>query len=339
MSIKTKVEGLRSLAGAAILAVPVIAYLLISPQLTHAQLGAPQTWLGTAGGTANALTLNVHNVALLGDLLGVPLHFLPGSVNTASATITVNLDGGGALGPVVLDRVTSNIGLQALSGGELVTAVLTQITYDGTEFVITSAIDMTPIGDAVEVRGTAAPRGTLLEDGTCYSQTTYAALFTVVGTQYNANAPVACSGGQFAVPYSNGTAFVAQDNQGATHVANRITSAGSGCNGQAFASLCGSQNQTLTLGQLPAGIAVSGSNTITVNTSGSTFFATANTGWGQVAVSSGAFADVAGALGSCCNSVSSLSGTNTVTGASTNTNGLPHPILPPLLIGLRAIKY
>ena len=209
-----------------------LAWLIVPPpERARAQLSSAQTWVGAAGGTSTALTITVHSVVSLNDLLGVPIRVLPSGINTGPSTLQINIDTGGNLGVIAINRPTSNIGLQTLSGGELQTSQMVEFTYDGTVFEITSPINMTPIGQTLEIRNNSgsAPLGTLLEDGSCYSTTTYAALYSVIGTTYNSYAPVACSGGQFAVPDSRGTSFAAADNQGTHGAASRITNSGSGC--------------------------------------------------------------------------------------------------------------
>jgi Phage Tail Collar Domain len=297
----------------------------------RAQFSGPQTWAGTAGGSSTALTLNVHNVATLNDLLGVPIKFIPSAVSVGPTTLTINLDGGGTLTPTAIARPTSNVGFQAPSGSELTTSVMAEVTYDGNRFVITSNVDMTPVGQAVDLRqnATTAPAGYLLEDGTCYANTTYAALDSVIGTTYNSGAPVGCSGSQFAVPFSNGTLSAAMDNQGVNGAANRITNAGSGCNAVSIIG-CGTQSQTLTLAQLPTGITSSGNNSITVVSTGSlavnpTIALTFGLG--------GADGYVPGTV-----TTATSTGTNAISVTSGNTSGQAHPILPPIIIVRRAIK-
>ncbi len=180
------------------------------------------TWAGTGAGTANAQTIQLYNVQSMSDLVGVPFRYIPAIDNTGPSTIAVT---GKQATPVLRP---SNIGLVALSGGELQAGVAMVLMYDGTVFEILGPLDMTPIGKTVEFRGPTAPRGTLIEDGSCVSQTTYAALFSVIGTTYNSAAPVGCTGSTFALPFSNGRAFVALDTQGA-NTANVITLGGSGC--------------------------------------------------------------------------------------------------------------
>ena len=327
-----------AIAGLAFMAVP-------PPAKVHAQLSSPQTWAGSAGGTSTALTVTIHNVVALNDLLGVPIRVLPSGTNNGPSTLQVNIDTGGNLGAIAIQRPTSNLGLQAVSGGEMQTGQMVEFTYDGTVFEISSPIDMTPVGHTVDIRNSSglAPLGTLLEDGSCYSQTTYAALFSVIGTTYNAGAPVACSGGQFAVPRSNGTVFAAADNQGTHGAANNITGAGSGCNATGITA-CGAQNQTLSVSQIPTlTLSANGVNAITVLPGGGNTGIPATTAPANVTQSScGTGPAVCPAsTSSSWGGTSTFTGNNniSVSGNTTNTGGQAHPILPPLLIGYRAIKY
>lgn len=241
------------IVGLALAALALFGVNNLLPTKTHAQLGAVQTWAGTAGGTASAITFTVHNVASLNDLLGVPIRFIPSANSLGATTLAVGLDSGGPLTATAVLRKTTNIGLQAPSGSELIIGVMSELTYDGTEFVITSNVDMTPVGQSIDMRTTgAAPAGYLLEDGTCASQTTFtAALFAAIGTTYNSGAPSACTGSTFAVPFANGTASIALDTQGA-NTANRVTSGGSGCALTSVGVFCGVQNTTLLTSNLPA---------------------------------------------------------------------------------------
>jgi hypothetical protein len=163
---------------ATLIAVVMMAILLVPPpHPVRAQLSGQQTWAGTAGGTSTALTLNIHNVVALNDLLGVPVRFLPSGINpigTPPVTLVVNIDTGGTLPTTNIVRPTSNVGIQPLAGGELQTGQMAEVTYDGVNgFVITSPIDMTPVGHSIDLRQTSgvAPAGYVIEDGTCYTRT------------------------------------------------------------------------------------------------------------------------------------------------------------------------
>jgi microcystin-dependent protein len=316
--IKRKV----ALAIAVLVAVALIVYGFVPPpRHARAQFADQGTWAGTAGGTANAVVLTLQNVSSLNDIVGVEISFNPSANNTGPVTIAIT----NVLGTTTAATLyrPSSIGLTGLSLNELWVGETTSVKYNGSVFVLTSNVDMTGIGDAVELRGSTARRGTLIEDGSCYSQTTYAALFSVIGTTYNAGAPVACSGGQFAVPDSRGSFFAALDSQGANGAASRLTGAGSGCTATTVGTRCGAQNQTLTTAQLPVFTpsgSVSLTNTGAVNGSSA----------GPVGVGTGA------TIGMCC--AVPIGFTAAFTGNPIG-GGSAHPILNPVLLGMRAIKY
>src|SRR5579864_3375351 len=179
------------------------AYLLIPPpQHVSAQFVDQLTFGGTSTGSAKVQAITVSNYDTY--KVGVVLRFVPGFTNTGPTQVNVN-----GLGLVNVFR-PSSIGPVAFSGQEFWAGELTCITYTGSFFQLGCNVDMTPIGKTVEFRGSGAPRGTLIEDGSCVSATTYAALATVIGTQYGS-----CSAGLFAVPDSRGSFFAALDNQGA----------------------------------------------------------------------------------------------------------------------------
>jgi len=307
---------------APLLAVTIAAvgvfFAVPSPHRAEAQFREQSTYGGTSTGSANAQVIAIPNLAT--RPIGVPFRFIPGFTNTGPTTIN---DG---LGAVALVR-PSSIGNVAFSGGELLAGELTSIIYTGSVYQLASNVDLTRIGQSVELRGTSAtaPRGTLIEDGSCVSQTTYAALFSVIGTAYGS-----CSAGLFALPDSRGTMFAALDNQGSNGAANRITSGGSGCNGTTI-GLCGSQLHTLLTTEVPnlnvTGLAsnfrISGGSSINLllPDQGAAVRTLAFTGGTVFGLGSGG----------------NLAGD--VAGATTNGGGGAHSILNPVLLGRRAIKY
>lgn len=110
----------------------LVAVLAATPGL--AQLSAFQTWGGVSSGSANAVSIAIHNITQLTDIIGVPLRFLPNANNTGGTTITVRLDSGGTLGPVAALKPTTT-GLVAMTGSELKNNQLAEAVYDGTQFV------------------------------------------------------------------------------------------------------------------------------------------------------------------------------------------------------------
>jgi hypothetical protein len=192
-------------------------------------------------------------IGSLGDLLGVPIRFIPGTANAAGAT-TVNPSGpGGALGAITVRRASAG-GLVAIAGGDFSTTVYAEIVYDGTEFVqINPATGSAPVGTELSYTGSTAPAGYLVENGVCVSQTTYAALYAAYGgtdVYSPGSTGGACAGGQFHVKFANGRASVAADTQGGV-VAGVLTTAGSGCGATVVAVNCGAQNQLIAQAGLP----------------------------------------------------------------------------------------
>lgn len=314
----------RALAAFACIPVVAAAWLFVPPPgPARSQFIDQSTYGGTSGGSTNAQTITIGNYT--GHLAGVVLRFIPNSPNTGPTTINVS-----GLGNVAIVR-PSSIGNVALSGGELQSGELTCITYNGTAYQLSCNVDMTPIGRTVEYRGAALPRGTLIEDGTAVSRTTYAPLFSVIGTTYGPGD----GSTTFNLPLSNGTIFAALDNQG-TATANRITSGGSGCNATAI-GLCGLQNATLTLPQLPTGITSANAvQAISVTTGGSlNLLSNGGPNSASATGSGGAF----GWQNLPTNGPVASSGNNAIAVTSNNTSGNAHPILNPMLLGRRAIKY
>ena len=104
----------------------------------RAQFSDQATWAGTAGGTANALTLAVSNWSR--NFPGVVIRFLPSADNTTAATVIIN----GVGSPIALQKET-NAGIAALTGGELRTGQMALVSYDGSR-----AILINPQGQSVQ---------------------------------------------------------------------------------------------------------------------------------------------------------------------------------------------
>jgi microcystin-dependent protein len=345
---------------------------IMTPTRTQAQLSAGSTWLGTAGGTANAIVIHVHNVAAVADLYGVPYRFLASAANTVStapATITYDLDSGSTLGPFTIYRPTSNISYVALSGGEITSGTITEITYSPTSgAVLTSAVDMTPIGSVVMSR-VPEMTGYLVEDGSCYDQRLYAALFAVIGASYGN-----CGAGSFLVPDSRGTGAWATDNQGVNGAAGRLTTAVCG-SPDSVGDICGANGQTLTAAQMPEVTSSGGGLSVSVNVGGSISVPISGTASGGISVTStaaviqggiasentggGGFAFLIPAPGSGSAAVSSTGsaslsvggaaaggfagtgsgGTSAQSVSCNNCGGQPFPVLPTVSLMYRLIKY
>jgi microcystin-dependent protein len=104
-----------------------------------------------------------------------------------------------------------------------------------------------PSGVIVPYAGTTAPTDWLLCDGSAVSRTTFATLFTAIGTTFG----VGNGTTTFNVPDLRGRAVFGKDDMGGS-AAGRITSAGSSINGILLGASGGTQNITLTIAQMPS---------------------------------------------------------------------------------------
>ena len=305
-------------------------YLFVPPpQHVRAQFADQGAWATAASVTASGattVTLTLNNVSSLSDIKGVNIGFNPDANSVGPVSIVVT-GSAGTTAATALQR-PSSLGLVALSLNELWAAETTSVKYNGSVFVLTSNVDMRPIGDVCENRGSSAPRGCLIEDGSCVSQTQFAPLYGLIGTTYGS-----CSTGNFRLPLSNGTAFMAMDGQGVNGSAGRLTTA-SCSSPNSLGQLCGTETKTLTATQIP-----------TINSSfsggtsqGSMLFSPV-TGFGITLyspVGGGSDQFLAFQPGAV---ISQLALAVTGTGSSSNTGGGAHPVLNPVLLGIRAIKY
>jgi len=94
----------------------------------RAQFHAQQTYAGTAGGSASAITLTVPGIASFADIVGVPIRFVVAS-NSINGGTTVTV-GGLAAEPLTRGDKT------AVQAGDLLAGSIAEIMWDGTEYQI-----------------------------------------------------------------------------------------------------------------------------------------------------------------------------------------------------------
>jgi microcystin-dependent protein len=85
-------------------------------------------------------------------------------------------------------------------------------------------------------------------NGQAISRTTYATLFSLIGTTFGAGD----GSTTFNLPDVRGRAVFGQDNMGGASAANRITVAGGNFDGTVLGGAGGAQNHTLSSGEIPA---------------------------------------------------------------------------------------
>lgn len=111
-----------------------------------------------------------------GYTAGMTVSFLPAATNTGA--VTIDISGLGAKN-VYLDSST------ALTAGDLTVGKMAVLEYDGTRFqLISSAQSATRTGAVMSYATANPPPGWLAANGSAISRTTYAALFTAIGTAF-----------------------------------------------------------------------------------------------------------------------------------------------------------
>lgn len=149
---------------------------LFQMNITRQVDGNPPIWAGTAGGTANDLTISPAQ-AVPAYKAGQTFRFIVGgSTNTGATTLAVSgLAAKALVGP----------GNAALGIGELTAGALLQAVYSGTYFEITG-LRASTAGRIWEFGGSSTPARTLLCDGSEVSRATYSKLFTAISTTWGA---------------------------------------------------------------------------------------------------------------------------------------------------------
>lgn len=122
------------------------------------------------------------------------------------------------------------------------------VTIDGTNGVTlpdSTIINSFPAGVTLPFAGSTPPSAWLLCAGQAVSRTTYADLFTAIGTTYGSGD----GSTTFNLPDLRGRAPRGKDDMNGT-AANRITSGGSGITGTTLGATGGAETHTLTASQM-----------------------------------------------------------------------------------------
>lgn len=101
-------------------------------------------------------------------------------------------------------------------------------------------------GAVLPFAGANAPSGWILCAGQVLSRTTYAELFSAIGTTYGAGDGETT----FNIPDCRGRVIAGRDDMGGT-AANRLTAGGAGINGETLGATGGAQTHQLTNAQMP----------------------------------------------------------------------------------------
>lgn len=171
-------------------------------------------WAGTAGGTANAITINP-NVPLEGNAAGAVVKFVATATNTGGATLKV-----GDLDALPLIRQSNAL----LRAGDIVSGQLISAICDGYSWRLAHAIHR-EVGELVPYTGGDLPPGCLWPDGRNVLRADYPAL----NARYAADGyPHGPGNGTttFTLPDRRGRISVPRDNMGGTSAGRLANSIG-----------------------------------------------------------------------------------------------------------------
>ena len=189
----------------------------------------------------------------------------PGAIGTANL-----VDGAVTTAKLAADSVTSaKIVDGTIATADIADDAVTQakVADDaiGTDQIADSAVSTAQISDGsitaaklasgaafsagmlMPYAGTSAPTGWLLAYGQAVSRTTYADLFSALGTTYGSGD----GSTTFNLPDLRGRAIAGQDDMGGSS-ANRLTNQSGGLNGDTLGATGGSETHTLTTAQMPS---------------------------------------------------------------------------------------
>jgi microcystin-dependent protein len=176
------------------------------------------------------------------------LKLVAGSVGNPGITFASDTDTG-------IYRIgANNLGITAggtkivdvSSSGATVTGTVSATAVDGTT-VKQGGYRLVPAGTVVDYAGSSAPDGWLLCYGQDVSRTTYADLFTAIGTTFGSGD----GSTTFTLPDCRGRVSAGKDDMGGSS-ANRLTNQTGGLNGDTLGATGGSETHTLTEAQMPA---------------------------------------------------------------------------------------
>lgn len=269
------------------------------------------------GGTSTAYTVtSSQQFDNLTRLAGQLVAFSPHTTQTG--TCTLNVDGLGAK-PL---RSAPSVELPA---GTLIQGTPYTAVYNGSDgaFYLHGLFGNpynVPIGGGLIYWGTSTPNSSFsFANSQAISRTTYATLFSLIGTTYGVG--VGDGSTTFNLPDTRGRVPVGAD--GGT---GRIS--GAVFNSVGIGGTGGIESQTLTTGQIPAGLSVSVTGTFSGNStqSGGGFVLANN-------ISSAVAGGAAGALSTPISFASSIPVSGTITGSGTASGGgASHPNVQPSIV-------
>lgn len=280
-----------------------------------------------ATGTANAISVATES-AFTALANGLILSFRAVASNTTAATLNVN-----GIGAKPILKATS-AGITALVGREIQSTGMYTVQYStalnggsGAWLLVNPTNTAVPAGVMAEFGGLAAPEGWLLCYGQAVSRTTYADLYTAIGTTWGTGD----GSTTFNLPDYRGRVGAGKDDMGGSS-ANRLTGIPGSLDGDTLGATGGAETHTLTTAQIPAH-----THTGTTGSSGNHSHTVPYTDRGDGFGSSPAMSSATGAETKTTSTAGAH--THTFTTDSGGGTGGAHPNVQPTIIVTKIIKY
>lgn len=207
---------------------------------------------------ATAIATAIANRATTADLTAaIATRATPTDVSTAVNAAITALVGDAPAALNTLKELADAINDDASFAASVTAALATKANSASLATVATSGsyndlsnkptASLVPAGVVSPFAGATAPTGWLLCYGQAVSRTTYATLFTAIGTSFGTGDGTTT----FGLPDLRGRVIGGVDNMGGT-AASRLTTGGSGVNGSTLGAVGGAETHTLTTAQMPS---------------------------------------------------------------------------------------
>jgi microcystin-dependent protein len=192
-------------------------------------------------------------------LLEADLDYIKSDIETFLNTTKINDDNiqaGGITGSTKLVDLSVTVGKLATDSvstakildSNVTTAKIADLNVTYAKIAAAAIALLNPSGQVTAYAGTAAPTGWLLCDGSTISRTTYAALFTAIGTTYGPGDTTTT----FEIPDLRGRVIAGQDDMGGTSANRLVAAVAQSLNGDTLGATGGAETHTLTVAESAA---------------------------------------------------------------------------------------
>lgn len=181
---------------------------LIWTQLVGYSAGSGYLWCGSSSGSSNVYSVTAPTDATSYNT-PMKITFIPNFTNTGNVQINVTNVNGTAIGNVNVYK-NSGSSLITLAGGEIISGVVSELIFDGTQFQLSNIANIIPSGVMCDYAGSSIPSGWLACYGQAVSRSTYSGLFSAIGTTFG----IGDGSTTFNLPDVRGRIIAGLDNMG-----------------------------------------------------------------------------------------------------------------------------